>query len=727
MKKKSAFEREEICDIVTPVTRCRSRARRTRREGPEGSFANPRCPSAGMVIRVSNDVLVVPPFDCAWLSSPDADSLTTASSEGGEGIVVSFDAKADSDVTVILKGRRTSKSELDSRPARRLDHWSGRQDDPAKVDASTYLVIIGSHRNSACVIEKNGRVVELAKGPAVPLLPARGRDAFTRCFVSWYPKRGALVVGVGEHLRHAWVDPEPHTDPICEIGLSTWDDHAQYRDIEVRALDPDGGSRVSSWSATPADSPRGGRRPPPPPAGVENLRGLSPRRNLTTGNLTTESNNAVAPSASLLVRCVETIARNLPAVARAEPAGMARITPEHLVAVLTHDALGDSVASEDEVWGHVREWCVGRRGDEVREVLPHVRFPTLATETLDQCEEWAVRVGMDADGVGALRELVAEARAWRIPEGLGSEYAKREHEDDEDDEAGLAAAAAVGLTEVTEAMDDTDEDGSPGRRERGGRSPLSRTARMRVSPHGSSVCIASCANASGAGDGSRDRRLRARLVELAATRRSPRRGHGAVLSFLCAGDGNGLFRYLGGGGSGGGGGGGGRGGDFFNPARSGAVDVTASSPASRGGTSPTDVASVTFNRTNFAGPARNPRTGETEGGWWRVDLGPNKSLRCDYYAARRNGELEGQPRCFVLEGSADGENWWTLRRHSDDDALATPGVWGAWPVPPPGSGRSCRYLRVRLTENTGIDGEVSGWRLRLSNLEFYGVLSTRKS
>ena len=89
--------------------------------------------------------------------------------------------------------------------------------------------------------------------------------------------------------------------------------------------------------------------------------------------------------------------------------------------------------------------------------------------------------------------------------------------------------------------------------------------------------------------------------------------------------------------------------------------------------------------------------------------------------------MEGQPRCFVLEGSADGENWWTLRRHSGDDALATPGVWGAWPVPPPGSGRSCRYLRVRLTENTGIDGEVSGWRLRLSNLEFYGVLSTRKS
>ena len=166
---------------------------------------------------------------------------------------------------------------------------------------------------------------------------------------------------------------------------------------------------------------------------------------------------------------------------------MARITPEHLVAVLTHDALGDSVASEDDVWEHVREWCVGRRGDEVREVLPHVRFPTLTTETLEQCEEWAARVRMDADGVGALRELVAEARARRIPDiGLGLEYPEypeqADDEDDEDDEAGsagsaAAAAAAVGVTEVTEAMDDDDEDGSPGRTERGGgSSPLSRVA-----------------------------------------------------------------------------------------------------------------------------------------------------------------------------------------------------------------------------------------------------------
>ena len=116
--------------------------------------------AARMGVRVSNDVLVVPPFDCAWLSSPDVEHLTTASAEGGEGIVVSFDAKADSDVTVILKGRPdVAKRDVDDRPARRLDHWSGRQDEGRHDSTSTYVIILGSHRNSRLCIEKNGVVV----------------------------------------------------------------------------------------------------------------------------------------------------------------------------------------------------------------------------------------------------------------------------------------------------------------------------------------------------------------------------------------------------------------------------------------------------------------------------------------------------------------------------------------------------------------------------------------
>ena len=263
---------------------------------------------------------------------------------------------------------------------------------------------------------------------------------------------------------------------------------------------------------------------------------------------------------------------------------MARITPEHLVAVLTHDALGDSVASEDEVWGYVRDWCVGRRGDEVREVLPHVRFPTLTTETLEQCEEWG---GARSHGRGRRRRAPRARRR-----GAGAEEdtdidryrfgfrirgtVRRTTEDEARHDGGYGfgggggGSAVIRGTEVTEAMDDDDEDGSPGRRT-ARRVPEGefvayppRDSHARV-PHGSSVRIASCANAFGAGDGSRDRRLRARLVELAATRRSPRRGHGAVLSFLCAGDGNGLFRYLGGGGLGGGGGGAGPGATFLTP------------------------------------------------------------------------------------------------------------------------------------------------------------------
>jgi len=487
--------------------------------------------AARMGVRVSNDVLVVPPFDCAWLSSPDVEHLTTASAEGGEGIVVSFDAKADSDVTVILKGRPdVAKRDVDDRPARRLDHWSGRQDEGRHDSTSTYVIILGSHRNSRLCIEKNGVVVELAKGPGVPTLPTRGRDAFTRCFVSWHPSRGALVVGAGEHARHAWVDPAPHTEAICEVGLSTWDDYAQYRDIEIRAIDPNGGSVGNSWSATPMDSPRGGRWTTSP-VGVG-------------GKLTTSDDSSKvstsAPS-SLLALCIDTLARNLPAAAAHDPRGMRAMPPEHVAALLTHDALGDCVGSEDELWTRVSAWCVGRRGDEVREVLPHVRFPQLETETLDGVEEWATEIHMDPDAFEMLRELVAEARLRRLPE----EYR------------------------------DEDFASPPG-------SPLA-ARRMQVSPHGFSVRIAAAA---AEGTSRRDRRLRARLNELASIRSKPRRGHGSVLSFICAGDSNGLFRYLGRTGAKGEGG---RVTDFMNPARLGVVEVTASSPASRGGTSPHDV------------------------------------------------------------------------------------------------------------------------------------------
>ena len=94
-------------------------------------------------VRVAGEVLVVPPFECAWLSGE-------GSEPSGDGGSVSFEAKGPSDVTVMLKphGART----------RRLDHWSGRLDGAAASDEHTYLVIIGSHRNSCLCIERDGVV-----------------------------------------------------------------------------------------------------------------------------------------------------------------------------------------------------------------------------------------------------------------------------------------------------------------------------------------------------------------------------------------------------------------------------------------------------------------------------------------------------------------------------------------------------------------------------------------
>ena len=136
---------------------------------------------------------------------------------------MSFDAKADSDVTVISRSPHVQIGVGlgASAAARPLVEATGR---PAKVDVN-HLVIIGGHRTRVRHREERARR-GLAKGPAVPLLP-RGRDAFTRCFVSWYPKRGALVVASGTpaHVGRPGTAHRPHLRdrPV------TKDDHAVSR------------------------------------------------------------------------------------------------------------------------------------------------------------------------------------------------------------------------------------------------------------------------------------------------------------------------------------------------------------------------------------------------------------------------------------------------------------------------------------------------------------------
>ena len=167
---------------------------------------------------MAGEVLVVPPFECAWLSGE-------GSEPSGDGGSVSFEAKGPSDVTVMLKphGART----------RRLDHWSGRLDGAAASDEHTYLVIIGSHRNSCLCIERDGVVAHLVKGE---WLPKDAADTFTKYRVSWTAdgRISVVVGGPNPHRVHHWRDPEPFHDAKIEcVGLSTWDGFTQYRNIRL--------------------------------------------------------------------------------------------------------------------------------------------------------------------------------------------------------------------------------------------------------------------------------------------------------------------------------------------------------------------------------------------------------------------------------------------------------------------------------------------------------------
>ena len=181
-------------------------------------------------VRVAGEVLVVPPFECAWLTSPSGARVAQAG--GGE---VSFEAAAQSDITCILEEEHVGPAR---RPTRRLDHWSGlAADDDRRVSSQTqsqtYVIIIGSHRNSRLCIERNGRVAHVARGE---FIKPGAVTAFARYWISWTDD-GLISVGIGgagtrPRLVHRWRDPEPLRRVRC-VGLSTWDDWTSFRNIEI--------------------------------------------------------------------------------------------------------------------------------------------------------------------------------------------------------------------------------------------------------------------------------------------------------------------------------------------------------------------------------------------------------------------------------------------------------------------------------------------------------------
>jgi hypothetical protein len=143
------------------------------------------------------------------------------------------------------------------------------------------------------------------------------------------------------------------------------------------------------------------------------------------------------------------------------------------------------------------------------------------------------------------------------------------------------------------------------------------------------------------------------------------------------------------------------------------ITITASSPHSRY-TDPKVLVSRTYQGTCFAGP-------RLENGhncsWWMVDLGQDHQLMCNYYTMRQDGS-KAFPRCWNIQGSADGKSWRDLRVHENDRTMCKPGQFASWPIVGPNALLPFRYFRVVLTGPT--TDATNLWNFCICYLELYG-------
>ncbi|KAK9823236.1 hypothetical protein WJX72_001265 [[Myrmecia] bisecta] len=96
------------------------------------------------MLRVNSDcVLVVPPWECAWLSDADLQLKNDAG-------CIAFEVKGENDATIIFKTTPGSKR------WQHLTRSEGSLDQASAAAEHNYTVILGSHRNSCLKFEKDG-------------------------------------------------------------------------------------------------------------------------------------------------------------------------------------------------------------------------------------------------------------------------------------------------------------------------------------------------------------------------------------------------------------------------------------------------------------------------------------------------------------------------------------------------------------------------------------------
>lgn len=159
--------------------------------------------------------LTVAPFECAW-----RDDLRFR--EAGRGCVA-FDAFAHNDVTVVFREKTGSQ------------HYHYKRD-----NSPHYTVIIGSHRNKRLNIEVDGKTVVDVTG-----VDLHCSSTFQSYWISIYD--GLISIGKGrypfQNLVFQWLDSNPNCS-VQYVGLSSWDRHVGYRNINVLPLTQ---NHISLW------------------------------------------------------------------------------------------------------------------------------------------------------------------------------------------------------------------------------------------------------------------------------------------------------------------------------------------------------------------------------------------------------------------------------------------------------------------------------------------------
>lgn len=103
--------------------------------------------------------------------------------------------------------------------------------------------------------------------------------------------------------------------------------------------------------------------------------------------------------------------------------------------------------------------------------------------------------------------------------------------------------------------------------------------------------------------------------------------------------------------------------------------------------------------------------------WISIDLGPYRKVTPTYYTLRHGLNYKADSlRTWDLQGSTDGVNWKTIKRHANDRSLNAPFAHASWPIPGPVEG----YRFFRILQN-GHNSSNHNF-LALSGFEFYGWL-----